>query len=183
MNLKIEPIEQYEDLRSAFIHKFICQTSVEYYEHIEKISFENGLPYYKGFLWEFFYHNQLDRANSVLITEEAGLHLLNTKNNIMFMFDYFNYTNERQHPKLDVFNRHDWQHIIYRTQANCISRLIWNSWNENQSEINRTLNSPVALPDCVYIFDETLTWHLAFTCENIGQERICFKYEQGADLQ
>ena len=94
MNFKIEPIEQYKDLRSAFIDKFICQASYDYYEHIDRVTFQNNVPYYTGFLWEFFYHNQSNKTNSVLITEEEGIQILDTKDSVLFMFDYFKYSNE-----------------------------------------------------------------------------------------
>lgn len=143
-----------------------------YYEHIEKVTYRDGLPYYSGFLWEFLYDH--GKSDTLPISEEEGLRLIETHDMVLFMFDLSYYESDRQRPKVPPFDRPDWQHLVYKAKASCLPKLIWESWNGDPKQINAAPDSPVALPESVYVFDESFSWFVAFTEENDGQDRICF---------
>ncbi len=87
--LPIEPIGQSEsdEFRNAFIQAFVRKVPNIYHEHIEKVTYRDGLPYYKGFLWEFLYDR--GKTDTVPISEEDGLRRLETHDTVLFMFDLF----------------------------------------------------------------------------------------------
>lgn len=184
MNLEIEALGERQDLRNAFIREFVRKTpdSDIYHNHIEKTWMKNGLPYYSGFLWEFlFYYDEMD---SVVISESEGLRLLGERDTVLFMFDFFDYEANSSYkaPKVDPFVRRDWQHILYKARASCLPELIREDLRlELLGRINADASSPVKLPDSVYLFDESLTWYLAFTGEDLSDgQRLCFKCFRGS---
>lgn len=172
MILDIQPIGQRIELRNAFIEKFVRKNEL-YEDHIEKVVQRNGFPYYNGFLWEFLYY--WGQTDAKVMSEREGLEILKDKDEVLFMFDWFFYADEQEKPKIPVFDRPDWQHLIYKAKAECLISPIWERWHGDFRRINLTPADPVALPGSVYVFDASLTWYLAFTEENIGQKRLCFK--------
>lgn len=167
VKLEIEALGRCEDTRNAFILEFV-QTGDWYREHIEKSWMKNGLPYYSGFLWEC-----MRFPDEIRVSEREGLQLLSEKDTVLFLFDFFDHERDSsyQPPNIEPFNRPDWEHLVYRAKASDLIDLIR---EERPGE-----NEPIKLPQEVYIFDESLTWFIAFGGDDApGNKRICIRCDR-----
>lgn len=173
MKLEIEALGRCEDTRNAFILEFV-QTGDWYRAHIEKGWIKDGLPYYGGFLWEC-----MRFPDEIRVSEWEGLQLLSEKDTVLFLFDFFDH--ERfggyRPPMIEPFDRPDWEHLVYRAKASCLIDLIR---EETQTEFQCRKRSggsePMKFPQDIYIFDESLTWLIAFGGDDApGNKRICIR--------
>ena len=157
MNYEIIKTENARILRKSFIDEFIDKSSEYYIKNIsDKNNFCEYIPY-RGYLWDCYNYPDCN-----IISFEVALKKLGEFNRVFIMSDL--------HDKSIVSNDNYFKFPI----GTIISSSGKSAVKQISSDEYCYRNATNLLPEDIYVFDDSLKWHITFTHESTeNSERYC----------
>ena len=148
------------DVRNEFVYRFIDTNRPLFDQHIK----QSTAAGYQGFLWEFF---QFPAA----VEEKEALRFIEQRKSVLFFFDNWCSYKSRTY----IFPEKTWKLSAFQSSGSTLLDIMSKYSFVGLGDHREADIEPI--PDEVYIFDETYTWYIALTTENLPNgERLCYAY-------
>ena len=154
--MKIEYLEDFEDIKESFISKFVLSWEdfqVRSRSWIKKMG-DRGWSVDTGWYDQAFLWDKMDPAYTFTSMKEALAFLREKTGTVLFMTEEMNESTKKRTVR-----------YVARTDAVELADRIEEEWYEMYRLVEQEMYNPDTLPCDIYVFDQTMNWCVVFTHE------------------